>query len=177
MQPLLVDYNSPNISDTKGGVRREADGDSWRHEEWVGSWRSWERDSAKRITNLWAKAEDTNLFLRYIMPYLIIGIKLLPLRQNYICWYFSFKFAYCTHHCTCVLGTGSGLGADGALKKALSSLLRGVFISSNKSAKKTKPARNSGGSNPGLGARGLEPFVDFCGREKGLEPLARGSSF
>jgi hypothetical protein len=34
MQPLLVDYNSPNISDTKGGGRREADGDGWRHEEW-----------------------------------------------------------------------------------------------------------------------------------------------
>jgi hypothetical protein len=39
------------------------------------------------------------------------------------------------------------------------------------------PAGSSGGSNPGLGARGLEPFVDFCGREKELEPLARGSSF
>jgi hypothetical protein len=35
----------------------------------------------------------------------------------------------------------------------------------------------SGGSNPGLGARGLEPLVDFCGREKGLEPLGWGSSF
>jgi hypothetical protein len=38
-------------------------------------------------------------------------------------------------------------------------------------------ASTSGGSNPGLGARELEPFVDFCGREKGLEPLARGSNF
>jgi hypothetical protein len=36
--------------------------------------------------------------------------------------------------------------------------------------------RSRGGSNPGLGARGLEPFVIFCGREKGLEPFSRGSS-
>jgi hypothetical protein len=35
----------------------------------------------------------------------------------------------------------------------------------------------SGGSNPGLGARGLEPFRNFRGRKKGLEPLVGGSSF
>jgi hypothetical protein len=37
--------------------------------------------------------------------------------------------------------------------------------------------RNSGGSNPGLGARGLEPYGNFRGRKKGLEPLVGGSSF
>jgi hypothetical protein len=33
---------------------------------------------------------------------------------------------------------------------------------------------SSGGSNPGLGARGLQPFDNFRGRKKGLEPLVGG---
>jgi hypothetical protein len=37
--------------------------------------------------------------------------------------------------------------------------------------------RQSVGSNPGLGARGLEPFGNFQGRKKGLKPLVGGSSF
>jgi hypothetical protein len=43
-----------------------------------------------------------------------------------------------------------------------------------KVARRQSQHETSGGSNPGLGARGLEPFVDFCGRGKRALALGPG---